>query len=71
MIWIAHRGNLEGPNKERENEPSYLKEAIEAGYDVEVDGVIGKATKMAWDLAINQQYAAEYDFYYEPNTAEK
>ncbi len=37
MLLIAHRGNLEGPNKARENEPSYLKEAIEAGFDVEVD----------------------------------
>jgi len=36
MIFIAHRGNLRGPS-ERENEPSYIREAIEAGFEVEVD----------------------------------
>lgn len=35
--WIAHRGNLEGPNPERENHPDYIMEAIEKGFDVEVD----------------------------------
>jgi len=33
---IAHRGNMSGPS-ERENEPSYLIEAINKGFDVEVD----------------------------------
>jgi hypothetical protein len=37
MILIAHRGNLKGPDPERENNPEYIDEAIEAGYDVEVD----------------------------------
>lgn len=37
MIKIAHRGNISGPNLEMENEPGYLMDAIEAGYDVEVD----------------------------------
>jgi len=37
MIQIAHRGNFAGRNKERENTLSYLNEAIDAGYDVEVD----------------------------------
>ena len=37
MKVIAHRGNLKGPNPERENSPEYLLEAIEAGYDCEVD----------------------------------
>lgn len=37
MIKIAHRGNFKGVNKERENTISYIKEAIDAGYDVEVD----------------------------------
>jgi hypothetical protein len=35
--WIAHRGNLEGPNPERENDPKYIMEAIEGGFEVEVD----------------------------------
>ena len=36
MILIAHRGNLSGPS-ERENEPTYLQEAMDLGFDVEVD----------------------------------
>lgn len=37
MILISHRGNIEGPNPERENSPNYIIEAIELGYNVEVD----------------------------------
>jgi len=37
MKLISHRGNLTGPNPERENNPDYIWEAIQAGYDVEVD----------------------------------
>jgi hypothetical protein len=37
MILISHRGNLEGPNPERENHPDYIHEALIAGYDVEID----------------------------------
>ena len=37
MKLISHRGNLNGPNPERENHPDYIMEAIQAGYDVEID----------------------------------
>ena len=37
MKIISHRGNLNGKNEERENSPSYLLEAIDAGFDIEVD----------------------------------
>jgi hypothetical protein len=37
MILISHRGNINGKNKERENEPLYIIEATEKGYDVEID----------------------------------
>ncbi len=37
MIKIAHRGNYEGRNIERENTKSYIEEAIAAGHDVEID----------------------------------
>jgi len=37
MIKIAHRGNLDGPNKKYENSPEYIKEALQEGYDVEID----------------------------------
>ncbi len=37
MILIAHRGNMTGSNIERENEPLYIVEALEKGFDVEID----------------------------------
>tara|TARA_R100000808_G_C2154909_1_gene166402 strand:+ start:5197 stop:5652 length:456 start_codon:yes stop_codon:yes gene_type:complete len=37
MILIAHRGNTEGPQPEKENHPDYIDKAISLGYDVEVD----------------------------------
>jgi len=37
MILISHRGNIEGPNTHRENSINYIMEAIEIGFDVEVD----------------------------------
>jgi hypothetical protein len=37
MILISHRGNIEGPNPERENSPEYIQEALDAGFDVEID----------------------------------
>ena len=37
MVYIAHRGNINGKNIERENHPDYINEAISLGYDVEVD----------------------------------
>jgi hypothetical protein len=37
MILISHRGNIDGPIKELENEPKYIDSAINLGYDVEID----------------------------------
>jgi hypothetical protein len=37
MKLISHRGNIVGPNPDRENTPSYIDTAISAGYEVEVD----------------------------------
>ena len=37
MKLISHRGNLNGPNPEKENHPDYIWAAIQAGYDVEID----------------------------------
>lgn len=36
MLLISHRGNLSGPNPERENNPDYIQEALDSGL---VDGV--------------------------------
>lgn len=37
MRYIAHRGNIYGKNIHEENSPSYIKKAINLGYDVEID----------------------------------
>jgi hypothetical protein len=37
MIYISHRGNLTGRIPNKENYPEYIDEAINAGFDVEVD----------------------------------
>ena len=37
MILISHRGNIAGPHPDKENDPDYIKEALKAGYDCEVD----------------------------------
>lgn len=37
MKLIAHRGNLNGPNPSKENDPSYINDALKLGYDVEID----------------------------------
>jgi hypothetical protein len=37
MIFISHRGNLDGSNPLEENHPEYIKKAIIRGYDVEID----------------------------------
>ena len=37
MIYIAHRGNLNGPNPNDENKPDYIINAIRKGFYVETD----------------------------------
>ena len=37
LILISHRGNLDGKQPHKENHPNYIQEAINKGYDVEVD----------------------------------
>jgi len=37
MILISHRGNTNGKLPEKENNPEYIDNAIQLGYDVEVD----------------------------------
>ena len=37
MIFISHRGNINGINKKFENNPAYIHSAINKGYNVEID----------------------------------
>ena len=37
MLLISHRGNIKGVNPKLENSPSYITNALNEGFDVEVD----------------------------------
>jgi hypothetical protein len=37
MIYISHRGNINGRIKESENKPEYIEDTIRLGYEVEID----------------------------------
>lgn len=37
MIYIAHRGLMDGPDELRENSPEQIKDALSKGFDVEID----------------------------------
>ncbi len=37
MLIIAHRGNTDGSVPALENKPDYIRGALQAGYDVEID----------------------------------
>ena len=37
MILISHRGNINGPIPEAENNPEYIDNTIRLGYEVEID----------------------------------
>jgi len=37
MILISHRGNISGMDKQSENKPDYILNALNIGYNVEVD----------------------------------
>ena len=37
MKIISHRGNLSGPDPKQENKPSQIINAIQKGYEVEID----------------------------------
>lgn len=37
MRFISHRGNINGPDSDLENNPDYVLNALRAGFDVEVD----------------------------------
>ena len=59
MIRIAHRGNVDGPSHQ-ENRPSYLREAIDRGYDIELD--LWKVNNILWLGHDAPQYPIPEDF---------
>jgi len=37
MIYISHRGNINGRIEDSENKPEYIDDTIQLGFDVEID----------------------------------
>ena len=57
---ISHRGNLDGPNKDRENHPDYLEAALKAGYGIEFDVWYENGQ---WALGHDEpKYAVTFDY---------
>jgi|688.fasta_scaffold720145_2 hypothetical protein len=60
MKYISHRGNLSGPNSDKENHPDYIKKALKLDYDVEIDVWY---TDEKWYLGHDSPtYQVKYDF---------
>lgn len=60
MLYIAHRGNLNGPDKINENKPEYLLKAISQDFHVETDlWVINNRLYLGHD---NPQYEIDIIF---------
>lgn len=60
MIFISHRGNLNGVDESRENSPTYIIEALNEGIDVEIDvWFIGNEFFLGHDTP---QYKVDYKF---------
>lgn len=60
MILISHRGNLEGKIPEKENEPSYILNAINQGFKVEID--VWYLENEYWLGHDNPKYKISYDW---------
>jgi len=48
MKLIAHRGNIEGRDLEKENHPDQISKCIDMGYDVEIDVRLNTQTNTIW-----------------------
>ena len=60
MKLIAHRGNINGPNQEMENNPDYILNTLRFGYDCEIDvHLINNELYLGHDLP---QYKINIDF---------
>ena len=60
MIFIAHRGNTDGKNPKLENGQGYCEEAIEQGFDVEID--VHWYEGIFWTGHDRPQYRVKTDF---------
>ncbi len=60
MKYISHRGNLNGKILEKENSPDYILEALNKGYDVEIDIWYNNGWYLGHDEPV---YKIEIDFF--------
>ena len=60
MILIAHRGNINGVKPELENGQRYCEEAIEQGFDIEID--VCWYQGIFWTGHDRPQYRVKTDF---------
>lgn len=49
-FFISHRGNINGPNPKFENKPSYIIDALNGGFDVEIDVWYDKGWWLGHDM---------------------
>lgn len=65
MILISHRGNLDGPIHSSENHPDYIDNALNLGYNVEIDvWVIDDIIFLGHD---NLQYKIDIEWVFKRN----
>jgi hypothetical protein len=64
MKFIAHRGLLNGPDIDKENNPAHITESLEKGYDCEIDVWYGNNT---WFLGHDgPEYGIDFEFLKQP-----
>ena len=62
QLLLAHRGNINGKQPDRENSPSYILEAIEAGYSVETDVWLSEGERKLYLGHDKPQYETTIEF---------
>lgn len=65
MKLISHRGNLEGPDLDKENNPKSIDRCIEEGFDVEIDIRYNISNKKFYLGHDNPQYEVNWDWLFE------
>ena len=61
MKYIAHRGLLDGPNKEKENKPEQIEYTLKQGFDCEID--VWKIDEIFFLGHDSPQYEIEKQFF--------
>ena len=60
MIYISHRGNINGRFEDWENKPEYIDDALQTGFDVEID--IWYIDGMWWLGHDGPQYKIDFEW---------